>query len=46
MRVNVFFGSRWKNIPQKTPNYGPGKSKFEADYYRKEYFYTEELVHI
>ena len=34
MGVNTYFGPRRNNIPHTTPNYGPGKSKFEVDYYR------------
>ena len=34
MGVNTYFGPRRNNIPHTTPNCGPGKSKFEVDYYR------------
>ena len=32
MGVNAYFGPRITNIPHETPNYGPGKYKFEIDY--------------
>ena len=32
MGVSAYFGPKRKNIPHATPNYGPGKSKFEVDY--------------
>ena len=38
MKVNACFFPRQTNIPQATPNYGPGKYKFEADYYRQTFF--------
>ena len=34
MGVNDYFGSIRTNITHAEPNYGPGKSKFEVDYYR------------
>ena len=34
MVVNSYFGLRRKFIPFATPNYGPGKSKYNDDYYR------------
>ena len=36
--VNYYFGPRRTNITHATPNYGPGKSKFEVEYYRQKYF--------
>ena len=38
MGVNAYFGTRRRNRPHATPNYGPGKSKFKTDYYRQTYF--------
>ena len=31
--VNAYFGPRITNRPHATPNYGPGKYKFEMYYY-------------
>ena len=39
MGVSDYFFPRIKNIPHATPNYGPGKSKFEIDYYKQTYFH-------
>ena len=44
--VNDYFGPRQTNIPHKTHNYRPGKSKLEVDYYRQTYSYTEKVSHI
>ena len=35
MEVNAYFGPRRKNRPHGTPNYGPGKYKYEVDYCRQ-----------
>ena len=39
MVFNDYFGHRRTNIPQETPNYGPGRSKFEIYYYRQTYHF-------
>ena len=44
--VNAYFGPIWKNIPHVTPNYGPGKTKFEVDFYRQKYCSPKKLAHI
>ena len=44
MGVNAYFGPLWTNTPHATPKYGPGKSKFEFDYYRQPYCSPEEVA--
>ena len=44
--MNDYFVPRRTKIPHATPNYAPGKSKFEFDYYRQTYCYIEKLAHI
>ena len=39
MVLNAYFGPIRTNRPHETPNYGPGKYKFEVDYYRQKYCY-------
>ena len=46
MGLNAYFGPRGKNIPHATTNYGPGKSKFEVDYYIQTYCSPEKVAHI
>ena len=46
MRVNAYFGPRRTNIPHATPNYGPGKSRFGIDYYKKMYFFHKTISYI
>ena len=46
MVVNAYFDPRRTNRPHETSNYGPGKYKFEVDYYRQTYFSPEKLAHI
>ena len=46
MGVNAYFGPRRTNRPHSTPNYEPGKSKFEADYYRQTYCSPGIVPHI
>ena len=46
MVVNAYFGPWQKNKPHATPNYGPGKSKVEVDYYRQKYCSPEKVAHI
>ena len=46
MGLNAYFGPRRTNRPHGTPNYGPGKSNFEINYYRQTYCFPEELAHI
>ena len=41
-----YFGPRWTNIPNATPNNGHRKSNLLVDYYRQTYFYPEKLAHI
>ena len=38
MRVNDYVCRRRTNRPHETPNYEPGKSKFEMDYYTTHIF--------
>ena len=45
MGLNNYFGPRIKNRPHASPNYGPGKSKFEVDYYRQT-FVSWKMAHI
>ena len=45
MSVGAYFGTRIINWPHATPQYGPGKSKFEINYYRQTYF-SEKMAHI
>ena len=40
--VNAYFGSKKINRPHTTPKYGPGKSKFEVNYYIQTYCYPEK----
>ena len=37
MGVNDYFDPKQTNILDETSNCGPGKSKFESDYYRQTY---------
>ena len=46
MGVNSYFVPRRTNRPHATPNYGPGKSKFDIDYYRQTDYPPEKLAHI
>ena len=46
MGVNDYFGTRRKNRPHATPNYGPVKPKFEAHYNRHICCYPEKVSHI
>ena len=46
MGVNAYFDPRQTNIPHETPNYGPGKSNFEVDYYQQTYCSLERVSHI
>ena len=46
MGVKAYFGPRITKIPHGTPNYEPDIWKFEIDYYRQTYFFTEKLSHI
>ena len=41
---NAYFGPRQINRPHTKPNYGPGKSKFEIDYYRQIYCFPGKLA--
>ena len=43
MGVKDYFGRWWTNRPHATPNYWPGKYKFEVDYYRQTYCSPEKL---
>ena len=43
-RANDYFGPIRTNIPHETPNYGPGKSKFEIDYYRWIYSFQKNVL--
>ena len=43
MGVNNF-GPRQTNIQHETPNYEPGKSQVEVDYYRNTYFSSENSL--
>ena len=38
---NAYFGPIRTDIPHATPNYGPGKSKFEMDYYRQTFVFQK-----
>ena len=44
--VNVLFGPRRTNRPNKKPNYGPKNVKLEVDYYIQKYCSPEKLSHI
>ena len=44
MVANDYFGPRRTNRPHSTPNYGPGKSKFEIYYYRQIYYFPEKWI--
>ena len=46
MGVNDYVGSIRMNRPHATPNYEPGKHKFEADYYRKTYCSPQKIARI
>ena len=46
MGVNDYFGPRWTNRPNATPNYGPELYKFEVNHYRQKYCSTEKVAHI
>ena len=46
MGVNDYFSPFGIDRPHATPNYGPGKYKFEVDYYRQAYYSTEKVAHI
>ena len=46
MGLNDSFSPRRINIPHATPNYGPGKSKFEIDYYIQTYCFTGKLAYM
>ena len=46
MEVNVYFVPIITNRLHETSNYGPGKSRFEVDYYRQIYFSREKLARI
>ena len=46
MGLKYCFGPRRINIPHATPDYGPGKSKFDIDYYRQTYFPPGKLTRI
>ena len=43
--MNNYFVPRQKNRPRALPKYGPGKYKFEVDYYRQTYFFPGKLAH-
>ena len=44
MGVNAKFGPIRTNRPHATPKYGPGKLKFEVDYYRQTYYLQKKLL--
>ena len=44
MGANDYFFPRKINIPHATPNYGPGKSKEEVDYYILTYCFPENWL--
>ena len=44
MGVNQYFGPRKNHRPHATPNYGPGKSRHEVNYYRQTYFSPKTLT--
>ena len=46
MVVNTYFGLRQTNTPHATPNYRPGKYKFEVDYSRQTYRSQEKVFNI
>ena len=46
MLVNGYFGPRCTNKPYATPKYGPIKSKFEVNHYRKTYYSPSKVAHI
>ena len=46
MGVNCYFGPGRKNRPHATPNYVPGQSKFEIDYYIQKIFLKNWIDHI
>ena len=46
MRLNTKFFPIRTNRPHDTPNYGPEKSRFEVDIYRKRSCYPERLDNI
>ena len=44
MGVNAYIGLIQTNGPPVTSSYGPGKSKFEVDYYWQTYCSTEKCL--
>ena len=45
MVVNAYGGPIIKNRPHAKHNYGPGKSRFEIDYYRQTFFQKTWVVY-
>ena len=46
MEANYYCFPIWITIPHATPKYGPGRYKFEVDYYRQTYCSPEKVAHI